>query len=76
MASGQIPCNQVVLKATTAADLIIARQLFSQPGVYQFWGGHPKSDEEIIAKLLNIATPDVTCSFVQVAGDIVGFVQY
>ncbi len=66
----------VRLRPTAAADLALARSIFTDPGVYERWGGRPISDEEIVEKYLGRRSPTVECFFVEAGGGVVGFAQY
>ena len=66
----------VFLRPATRDDLGTLRALFTDPGVYERWGGTPTPDSEISAKYLGLRSPNVECFIVEERGRSVGFVQY
>lgn len=76
MAHETIEADGVVLRPTTEADLATLRALFTDPGVYERWGGLAPSDDEITAKYVGRRSPAVECFIVEEGARPVGFVQY
>jgi aminoglycoside 6'-N-acetyltransferase len=64
------------LRPTTPDDLGTLRAFFTDPGVYERWGGSPVPESEVSAKYLGSRSPGVECFIVEEGGRAVGFVQY
>jgi aminoglycoside 6'-N-acetyltransferase len=71
-----IESEGLILRPTTVHDIEVARQLFTDPGFYEYWDGYPKPDDEIKEKYLGRRSPSVECLFVELDGEVVGFTQY
>ena len=76
MAGEIIRGGGIVLRPTTEDDLAFLRTFFTDPDVYEHWGGSALSDGEIIAKYLGRRSPAVECFIVHSDGQPVGYVQY
>jgi RimJ/RimL family protein N-acetyltransferase len=68
--------DRVLLRPTGEADLDLLASWFSEPGVYEFWGGAALAEAEVDEKYVGRRSPHVECFVIEAHGEPVGFIQY
>jgi aminoglycoside 6'-N-acetyltransferase len=64
------------LRPTNEGDLDLLAQWFADPEVFTWWGGRPRSRDEVAAKYIGRRCPRVESHIIELEGQPIGYIQY
>ena len=67
--------RQCVLRRTTEEDVDLLLGWFADSEVYRWWGGRPRTRDEVLAKYVGRRRPRVESWVIEVRGEPVGYIQ-